>query len=114
MKKIKPNVIRMFTLLTFVSAFVSYGASAPSFHLSDSATAGHSAAQADTTRPTCQFSAFRAGPPIAVDLIAQDTGSGINTITVLNPLNVTVSVGSFTPGTTSPVTVTGTKTDNTK
>jgi len=114
MKKIEPNVIRMFTLLMFVSAFVSYGASAPAFRLSDSTAAGHSAAQADTTRPTCQFSAFRAGPPIAVDLIAQDTGSGINTITVLNPLNVTVSVGTFTPGTTSPVTVTGTKTDNTQ
>lgn len=112
MKRIEPNAIRMIALLAFVSAF--YGASAPPFRPGDSAAAGYAAAQADTTRPTCQFSAFRAGPPIAVDLIAQDSGSGINTITVLNPLNITVSVGTFTPGTTSPVTVTGTKVDNTQ
>ena len=114
MKKIEPNVIQMVALLMFVSAFASYGESAPSLRLSDLALASRPAAQADTTRPTCQFSAFRAGPPIAVDLIAQDTGSGINTITVLNPLNTTVSVGTFTPGTTSPVTVTATKVDNTQ
>jgi hypothetical protein len=112
MKKIEPSLIQMITLLTFVSALVGYGESAPLFRLSDSPAAGHSAAQADTTRPACQFSAFRAGPPIAIDVIAQDTGSGINTITVLNPLNFTVSVGTFTPGTTSPVTVTATKVDN--
>lgn len=114
MKKIAPIVIQMITLLTFVSTFVSFGEKASLSRLSDSPKASHSAAQADTTRPTCQFSAFRAGPPIAVDIIAQDAGSGINTITVLNPQNFTVSVGTFTPGTTSPVTATATKVDNTQ
>jgi hypothetical protein len=114
MRKVEAIAIRMITLLMFVSIFMSYGESAPSFRLSDSPKATHSTAQADTTRPTCRFAAFRAGPPIAVDLVAQDFESGISTINVLNPQNVTVSVGVFTPGTTSPVTVTATKVDNTQ
>ncbi len=65
----------------------------------------------DRTPPTCFVSAVRAGPPKQLDLTAQDTGSGIATITVVSISNGTVSVPPFTPGTTSPVVITATKTN---
>ncbi len=68
----------------------------------------------DNTPPTCAVSAVRAGPPKQLDLTAQDTGGGIATITVVSVSNGTVSVPEFTPGTTSPVVITATKTDQSK
>ncbi len=65
----------------------------------------------DRTPPTCFVSAIRNGPPKQLDLTAQDTGSGIATITVVSISNGTVSVPPFTPGTTSPVVITATKTN---
>ncbi len=68
----------------------------------------------DTTPPTCFVSAVRAGPPKQLDLTAQDTGSGLASITVVSIYNGTASVPAFTPGTTSSVVATFTKTDQTK
>ncbi len=72
----------------------------------------------ETTPPTCFVSAVRpaqpGGPGKQLDLTAQDTGSGIATITVVSISNGTVNVPDFTPGTTSPVVITATKTDQTK
>ncbi len=65
----------------------------------------------DTTPPTCAVTAVRAGPPKQLDLTAQDTGSGLASITVVSVSNGTVNVPPFTPGTTSPVVVTATKTN---
>ncbi len=68
----------------------------------------------DTTPPTCFVSAMRPGPPKQLDLTAQDTGSGIKKITVVSISNGTVKVPRFTRGTTSPVVITATKTDQSK
>ncbi len=79
-----------------------------------SATAPLSVVLPDTTAPACAVTARRAGPPKQLDLTAQDTGSGLASITVISISNGTVNVPPFTPGTTSPVVVTATKTDQTK
>ncbi len=63
----------------------------------------------DNTTPDCQLTAVIAGPPKQLQITAQDTGSGISTITVLTATNVTVSIPPFAVGTTSPVVVTATK-----
>ncbi len=68
----------------------------------------------DNTPPRCFVSAVRAGPPKQLDLTAQDAGSGIASITVVSVSNGTVDVPDFTPGTTSPVVITATKTDQSK
>ncbi len=68
----------------------------------------------DTTPPTCTVTAVRAGPPKQLDVTAQDTGSGLASITVVSISNGTASVQSFTPGTTSPVVATFTKTNQAK
>ncbi len=68
----------------------------------------------DMVPATCAVTAVRAGPPKQLDLTAQDTGSGLASITVVSIYNGTVSVPTFTPGTTAPVVVTVTKTDQSR
>jgi len=66
---------------------------------------------ADTTAPTCTQTDSRPGPPASADLTTQDTGTGLASIEVRAAENVNVVVPPFTPGTTTPIVVTGTLID---
>ncbi len=68
----------------------------------------------DATPPSCAITAVRAGPPKQLDVTAQDTGSGLASITVVSISNGTANVPPVTSGTKSPVVPTFTKTDQTK
>jgi Bacterial Ig-like domain (group 1) len=68
--------------------------------------------QADTTPPTCKVTSITYTPPPAQEKVTvQDTGSGLASIYNIAVTNGTVSVAPFTVGTTSPVVVTATKTN---
>lgn len=69
------------------------------------------AAPADTTAPSCTPTDFRPGPPASADITTQDTGTGLAGIHVTSAENVNVVVPPFTPGTTTPIVVTGTLID---
>jgi von Willebrand factor A domain-containing protein 7 len=62
------------------------------------------AAPADTTAPSCTSTG-------SAGLTTQDTGTGLAAINVIVADNVNVTVPPFTPGTTTPVVVTGTLID---
>jgi Tol biopolymer transport system component/subtilisin-like proprotein convertase family protein len=70
-----------------------------------------SAAPADTTAPSCTPTDFRPGPPASADITTQDLGTGLAAIRVTVADNVNVVVPSFTPGTTTPIVVSGTLID---
>ncbi len=74
----------------------------------------HGAVVQETTPPTCVVTGVVAGPPKQILVQAQDSGSGIASFHVVTAINATVAVDPFSPGTTSPVNVTLTKTDQTK
>ncbi|MDQ1428137.1 MAG: hypothetical protein QOK39_1613, partial [Acidimicrobiaceae bacterium] len=61
--------------------------------------------------PTCTLTAVIAGPPKQIQITAQDTGSGLASVVVTTSANATTSVPAFTVGTTSPVVITSTKTN---
>jgi hypothetical protein len=63
--------------------------------------------------PSCALTATIAGPPKQVQLTAQEPDSGLQSIAVQTAKNATVAVPAFQAGTTSPVVVTATKTDQT-
>ena len=65
----------------------------------------------DTTSPTCELTSIDAGPPVILNVMAQDDGSGLATINVIVATNVVVTIPTFTPGTNDALTVTGTKID---
>ena len=67
-----------------------------------------SPARAETTPPTCPVSAVT-GPPKQATFTIQDTGSGLASIVVTRSDNADTPVPPFFPGTTSPITVTSTK-----
>lgn len=69
------------------------------------------AAPGDTTAPSCTPTDFRPGPPASADITTQDTGTGLASIHVTIADNVNVVVPSFTPGTTTPIVVSGTLID---
>lgn len=77
------------------------------------ATKTWAASTADTTAPTCVLSGKVTAPIAQIQVTLQDTGSGLNTITATTT-NATQVTDPFTSGTTSPVTVTATKTDQSK
>ena len=68
----------------------------------------------DTTPPMCELVALVPGPPKQIQVEIQDTGSGLNSVAVTAADNANVSVPAFTAGTTSPLMVTATKTDQSK
>jgi hypothetical protein len=68
----------------------------------------------DTTPPSCALTATITGPPKQIQVTVRDTGSGLASIVVTKAVNDTVSIPSFTAGTTSPVVVTATKVDQSK
>ena len=63
----------------------------------------------ETVPPTCSLIATISGPPKSIQVMVQDTGSGIQSIQVTKSTNALTVVPPFTPGTTSPVVVTSTK-----
>lgn len=65
---------------------------------------------ADATKPACAITKSILGPPKAIEITAQDTGTGLASITVKSSSNVTVTGNTgFTVGTTAAVVVTATK-----
>jgi hypothetical protein len=67
----------------------------------------------DTTRPLCLLTAQIPGPPKQLKITVQDTGAGLSSIMPI-ATNATVSIPGFASGSTKPLTVTATKTDQTK
>jgi hypothetical protein len=76
-----------------------------------SATAAKHWVAGDKTPPTCALTGVVAGPPKQIKIGVQDTGSGLGSIVVTSSTNATTPVPPFTVGTTSAVTVTSTKTN---
>lgn len=62
---------------------------------------------------TCFVSGLRPGPPKQQDVTVQNTG-GVAAVTNVQVDNGTVSVPPFAPGTTAPIVITATKTDQTQ
>ncbi len=62
--------------------------------------------------PTCTLVSYNPGPPLSITGAVQDNDDGLAAINVVQAINVTVNIASFTPGTTDPVLVTATKIDN--
>ena len=60
--------------------------------------------------PTCVLSSVINGPPKQIEVTVQASG-GLATVAVTEDVNDSVAVGSFTPGATTPVMVTATKTN---
>jgi low density lipoprotein receptor-related protein 5/6 len=65
----------------------------------------------DTNPPSCTVTQIIPGPPKQIRITIQDTQSGVASIVVVTATNATVSIPAFTGGTTSPVIVTATKTN---
>jgi len=67
----------------------------------------------DSTPPVCYLLSVDPGPPMAIQIFTQDTGSGLEDITVLDSDNATVDIPTFAVGTTDPVIVDAGKVDQT-
>jgi hypothetical protein len=63
----------------------------------------------DNVAPACAVTAIIPGPPRRIQVTVQDLQSGLASIVVTKAINVTVSIPSFSAGSTGPVVVTGTK-----
>jgi hypothetical protein len=61
--------------------------------------------------PGCQLTNVTLGPPKQLNVMMQDTGSGLKSINLVDSVNASVIIPAFSPGTTSPVLVTATKSD---
>lgn len=72
----------------------------------------------DNTPPSCALTGVIAGPPKQILITVQDSDGGLagppNGIVVTTSNNATVSIPSYSAGTTSPVIVTATKIDQTQ
>ena len=66
---------------------------------------------ADTTAPACSLQAVNQGPPVSIEVFTQDSESGLDHVAVLVADNASVEIPPFTPGTTEPLIVIGTKLD---
>ena len=65
----------------------------------------------DDTPPECSLGAEDPGPPLVLSIIVQDHGSGLQTVSVTEAANATVSVPDFIPGTTDALTITAAASD---
>ena len=65
----------------------------------------------DNTPPACSLTGTNPGPPTVIQVTTSDGGSGLKTIVVTNLVNATVSIPAFTVGSTAPVAVSATKTN---
>jgi hypothetical protein len=66
----------------------------------------------DTTKPTCVLKDAFSGPPHGIHVSAQDTGSGLKSITVKSSSNATTAIPPFSVGTTAEVVVTASRTND--
>lgn len=96
---------------TWVASFKD---SSGTTHTSNPATKTWTASTGDTTPPSCSLASTIAGPPKQIQVMVQDTGSGLASVHVDTSVNATTAVPAFTSGTTSAVLVTSTKVDQTK
>lgn len=64
---------------------------------------------ADITRPTCRLSQVIAGPPKQINVVVQDSGSGLASVVVTTSTNADTPVPPFTVGTNDAVSITATK-----
>ena len=64
----------------------------------------------DTNDPQVVLSDLDPGPPIKLEITAQDSESGIRTITTVEAINATVQIPGFAVGTTEPVVITASQT----
>jgi len=69
--------------------------------------------EGDTTPPECYLLSVDPGPPMIIEILVQDTGSGLADITLLASDNAIVTIPAFPVGTTDPVIVEGEKIDQT-
>jgi hypothetical protein len=67
----------------------------------------------DSTPPECYLLSVDPGPPMAIQIFVQDTGSGLADIIVLDSDNATIEIPVFAVGTTDPVIVDAGKIDQT-
>lgn len=65
----------------------------------------------DLTPPTCALIARRSGPPVEIDIQAQDMGVGLAKIELVLAENASVSIPAFDSATRDPAVVTATKLD---
>lgn len=63
----------------------------------------------DPAKPSCILESTEPGPPTRIHVRARDLRSGIASIQVLEQANATVAIPAFTPGTTAPLEIVGTK-----
>jgi 6-phosphogluconolactonase (cycloisomerase 2 family) len=68
----------------------------------------------DTTPPFCAITAVIIGPPKRLQITTQDTGSGIQSVQVLQSTNAVTVVPGFAIGTTNPLIITATTLDQTQ
>jgi photosystem II stability/assembly factor-like uncharacterized protein len=73
-------------------------------------------ASADTIRPSCALTKVgtNSSGQKFIEVTTQDSGSGLQTISPTISTNVQADIPSFSPGTTGPIVVTGTKLDQSK
>jgi hypothetical protein len=64
--------------------------------------------------PLCLLWDLRPGPPVVLEILAQDEAEGLCAIEVLQATNASVDVPSFAPGEPGPLFVTATKIDQTR
>ena len=67
----------------------------------------------ETDAPLCEISGFDFGPPFAIEVTAQDSGSGIESVDVLIANNMTVDIPPFPCETTEPLFITASVIDPT-
>jgi hypothetical protein len=77
------------------------------------ATATKTWTTGDPTPPSCQLTSVVTGPPKAIKVTVQDTGSGLASITVVTHNNADVTFPAFSPGDKTAVVVTGAKINQT-
>jgi hypothetical protein len=63
----------------------------------------------ETTKPSCALTSVVNGPPKAIKVTVQDTGSGLASVVGTKLVNTVLSVPAFTAGSKSALVVTGTK-----
>ena len=64
---------------------------------------------ADSDPPVCEITANQPGPPARIEMTVRDEGSGLMAINLLEAINTTVSIPTFTPGTSDSIVVSATQ-----
>jgi hypothetical protein len=82
-------------------------------HQSNDATKVWTPSTGDTTAPNCTLSAVDAGPPKKLQVTFQDPDGGLASISPVATTNATVAVPPFSVGTSLPVVVDVSKSDQT-